>query len=115
MDLEGSKEEKKAAGKSRVKVAIRVRPMVPREKMENESSCIEFKSESEIVIGGDRSYKFDRVFGEDSPQHDVFDHCIKELVLNCFEGYNAAVLAYGQTGSTSTPTQAARPSPWAPP
>ena len=30
----------------------------------------------------------------------MYEQCIRELVLNCFDGYNAAVLAYGQTGST---------------
>ena len=53
-----------------------------------------------MVIGGDHSFKFDRVFREDSPQSAVYEECIRELVLNCFDGYNAAVLAYGQTGST---------------
>ena len=74
--------------------------MIAREKVEGESACIEVKSAQEIIIGGDRSYKFDRVFREDSPQGDVYDNCIKELVMSCFEGYNAAVLAYGQTGSS---------------
>jgi hypothetical protein len=89
--------------------------MVPKELMNGEQSCIEFKSDSEIVIDGNRSYKFDRVFREDSPQVEVYTHCIRELVLSCFDGYNAAVLAYGQTGSTPPLTQAAKPSPWAPP
>jgi hypothetical protein len=42
--------------------------MVAREKVEGESSCLEYKSNNEIIIGGDRSYKFDRVFKDDSHQ-----------------------------------------------
>lgn len=32
----------------------------------------------------------------------MFDTCVKNLVLGCFQGYNATVLAYGQTGSGKT-------------
>lgn len=95
-------------------MAIRVRPMISKELMNNESSCIEFKSDSEIVIDGNRSYKFDRVFREDSPQVEVYNHCIRDLVLSCFDGYNAAVLAYGQTGSSSIIMQVARLFLWEP-
>ena len=35
-------------------------------------------------------------------QEEVFDVCVKNLVLGCFCGYNATVLAYGQTGSGKT-------------
>lgn len=44
----------------------------------------------------------------------MYEQCIRELVMSCFDGYNAAVLAYGQTGSTLSASQVARPSPWAP-
>lgn len=61
-------------------------------------------SKQEIIIGNERSFKFDRVFKESSAQEEVYDECIKDLVVGCFEGYNAAVLAYGQTGSGKTYT-----------
>lgn len=32
----------------------------------------------------------------------MFDTCVKNLVLGCFEGFNATILAYGQTGSGKT-------------
>lgn len=83
--------------------------MLPREMTGDYRSCVEIRSETDIIIGIDkllggdknncREYKYDRVFKEDSPQNEVYDHCIKDLVISCFEGYNAAVLAYGQTGS----------------
>ena len=47
-------------------------------------------------------FTYDAVFGSDSGQEDVFDICVKNLVLGCFSGYNATVLAYGQTGSGKT-------------
>ena len=81
-----------------MRVAIRVRPLIEREL--GDRTCVECRSEQELIIGGDRSYKFDNVFTNSTPQATVYNKCIRDLVLNCFEGYNAAVLAYGQTGSS---------------
>lgn len=47
----------------------------------------------------ERNYKFDHVFRDNSPQAEVYQACVKDLILGCFDGYNAAILAYGQTGS----------------
>ena len=97
MELESAD---KRLSKNRVKVAIRARPMISRELMSHDRPCIEVASKQEVIIGGDRSFKFDRVFGESSRQEEVYEECVRDLVVGCFEGYNAAVLAYGQTGST---------------
>ena len=53
-------------------------------------------------MGKDKSFNFDRVFDSDTAQEYVYNHCAKDLVLSCFEGYNATILAYGQTGSGKT-------------
>lgn len=47
------------------------------------------------MIGKDRSFTFDKVFEIGTKQEDVFEGCVKNLVLGCFSGYNATVLAYG--------------------
>jgi kinesin family protein 4/21/27 len=47
-------------------------------------------------------FTYDRCFGIESNQQEVFDICVKNLVLGCFCGFNATVLAYGQTGSGKT-------------
>jgi len=54
------------------------------------------------MIGNDKQFTFDKVFPMNSNQIDVFESCAKNLVLQCFSGYNATVLAYGQTGSGKT-------------
>ena len=61
---------------------------------------MDFRSSNEIILAKDRNYKFDYVFKDNSPQSQVYDSCVRDLVMGCFEGYNAAILAYGQTGST---------------
>ena len=53
-------------------------------------------------MGKDRTFTFDKCFGLDSQQEDVYELCVKNLVLGCFVGFNATVLAYGQTGSGKT-------------
>ena len=40
-------------------------------------------------------FTYDACFGQKSMQQDVFDTCVKNLVLGCFLGFNATVLAYG--------------------
>lgn len=86
---------------SRVKVAIRVRPFIAKEIADTEQSCVRTVDKSQIILGRDREFKFDRVFDHNSSQQSVYNECIHELVMRCFDGYNAAVLAYGQTGSKS--------------
>jgi hypothetical protein len=55
-------------------------------------------------LGNEKLFKFDKVFDEGSRQEEVYDSCVRELVSQCFEGYNSAILAYGQTGSGKTYT-----------
>lgn len=47
-------------------------------------------------------FTYDACFNSECRQQDVFDLCVKNLVLGCFQGFNATVLAYGQTGSGKT-------------
>ena len=57
-----------------------------------------------IKLGKRNCYKFDEVFDKNSCQNDVFIACGIQLVDGCFEGYNATILAYGQTASGKTYT-----------
>ena len=47
------------------------------------------------------SYTFDRVFGPDTANPQVFEDC-RELVQSVVDGYNVSILSYGQTGSGKT-------------
>jgi kinesin family protein C2/C3 len=48
-----------------------------------------------------QKYEFDRVFGPESSQQEVFD-ATKWLVNSCMDGYNVCIFAFGQTGSGKT-------------
>lgn len=88
-----------------VKVAVRIRPLLCKEVLHNHQVCVrDVPNTQQIIIGRDRVFTFDFVFGKNSTQDEVYNICIKPLVLSLVEGYNATVFAYGQTGSGKTYT-----------
>ncbi|KAB1252260.1 Kinesin-like protein KIF27 [Camelus dromedarius] len=88
-----------------VKVAVRIRPLLCKEVLHNHQACVRaIPNTQQIIIGRDRIFTFDFVFGKNSTQDEVYNTCIKPLVLSLIEGYNATVFAYGQTGSGKTYT-----------
>ncbi|XP_063175331.1 kinesin-like protein KIF27 isoform X2 [Chroicocephalus ridibundus] len=88
-----------------VKVAVRIRPLLSKEVLHNHQVCVRLvPNTQQIIIGKDRVFTFDFVFGKNSTQEEVFTVCIKPLLVSLAEGYNATVFAYGQTGSGKTYT-----------
>ncbi|XP_007441167.1 chromosome-associated kinesin KIF4A isoform X1 [Python bivittatus] len=86
-----------------VKVALRCRPLVPKEISEGCHMCLSFvPGEPQVVLGKDKPFTYDYVFDPSTEQEEVFSTCIAPLVRGIFSGYNATVLAYGQTGSGKT-------------
>ena len=85
-----------------MQVAVRVRPLLGKEKLERCTTCVDVMSDRELLMGGDKQFTFDYVFDSDTHQQSIYDKCVAPLVENLFEGYNATVLAYGQTGSGKT-------------
>lgn len=87
-----------------VKVAVRVRPLLPKEKISGEKRCVRvFPDTNQVVLGTDKGFTFDHVLSPQSTQGDVYQS-VEPLVESLFEGYNATVFAYGQTGSGKTYT-----------
>uniref|UniRef100_A0A670ZW79 Kinesin motor domain-containing protein n=1 Tax=Pseudonaja textilis TaxID=8673 RepID=A0A670ZW79_PSETE len=86
-----------------VKVALRCRPLVPKEMAEGCKSCLSFvPGEPQVILGNDKPFTYDYVFDPSAEQEEVFNTCIAPLIRGIFSGYNATVLAYGQTGSGKT-------------
>ena len=97
--------EQKAEDLSSVGVAVRIRPLNNTEKAQNSQTCVTIsKKDRTVTMGKERTFTFDHVFGTDSKQVDVFENCAKDLVLSVFNGYNATMLAYGQTSTGKTYT-----------
>ncbi|XP_071851636.1 kinesin-like protein KIF27 isoform X2 [Apostichopus japonicus] len=86
-----------------VRVAVRVRPLLPNEKLHHHEPCVKVLSKAnQIVVGKDRTFTFDQVLSGKVAQDNVYKTCVDALVCSFFEGYNATVFAYGQTGSGKT-------------
>ncbi|XP_041652427.1 kinesin-like protein KIF21A isoform X1 [Cheilinus undulatus] len=90
---------------SSVRVALRIRPQLAREKIEGCHICTYvMPGEPQVILGKDKSFTYDYMFDMDSTQDAIYSTCTEKLIEGCFEGYNATVFAYGQTGSGKTYT-----------
>ncbi|KAM9502296.1 kinesin-like protein KIF21A isoform 7-T7 [Salvelinus alpinus] len=90
---------------SSVRVALRIRPQLAREKIEGCHICtFVTPGEPQVMLGKDKAFTYDYVFDMDSCQDSIYADCTEKLIEGCFEGYNATIFAYGQTGSGKTYT-----------
>nr|XP_042114156.1 kinesin-like protein KIF21B isoform X8 [Peromyscus maniculatus bairdii] len=88
-----------------VKVAVRIRPQLSKEKIEGCHICTSVTpGEPQVLLGKDKAFTYDFVFDLDTWQEQIYSTCVSKLIEGCFEGYNATVLAYGQTGAGKTYT-----------
>ncbi|TRY62448.1 hypothetical protein DNTS_035802 [Danionella cerebrum] len=95
-----TKEDEKAIP---VRVALRCRPLVPKELNEGCQVCLNFvPGEPQVIVGNDKAFTFDYVFDPTTEQEEVFNTAVSPLLSGLFKGYHATVLAYGQTGSGKT-------------
>lgn len=83
-----------------INVIARFRPLVG---AELESPIAAFvTSDTTCHVQSDElqmTFTFDRVFGTNSTQEDVFNFSLRQTVDDVLNGYNGTVLAYGQTGA----------------
>ena len=94
--------------KGKIRVFARTRPLSEKEKKENQAFSLAFPDAFTMEHPwrderAPRSYAFDRAFGADASQAEVFEDT-KHLVQSAFDGYNVCIFAYGQTGSGKTHT-----------
>nr|XP_020653714.1 kinesin-like protein KIF18B [Pogona vitticeps]XP_020653715.1 kinesin-like protein KIF18B [Pogona vitticeps]XP_020653716.1 kinesin-like protein KIF18B [Pogona vitticeps] len=111
-----------------VTVVVRVRPQTPREQEGNRQSVVQVIGDRMLVFDPDESslpsvsvgfqahdfasrrkgknlvFAFDRVFGENATQAEVFHNTTKEILDGVLNGYNCSVFAYGATGAGKTHT-----------
>jgi len=87
-----------------VKVAVRVRPLVPKEVAEGCQLALEVvDGEPQVFVPNtEKAFTYDYAFAGNSTNEEVYQNAVKEMVGRLFEGYNVTVLAYGQTGSGKT-------------
>lgn len=90
-----------------VKVCARFRPQNAVERSENGQICVQLQEDQVKLTaedGTDHKFNFDRVFGMDTAQKDVFEYAALPVITDVLDGYNGTIFAYGQTGSGKTHT-----------
>ncbi|KFO24423.1 Kinesin-like protein KIF21B [Fukomys damarensis] len=88
-----------------IAICLRIRPQLSKEKIEGCHICTSVTpGEPQVLLGKDKAFTYDFVFDLDTWQEQIYTTCVSKLIEGCFEGYNATVLAYGQTGAGKTYT-----------
>lgn len=98
---------------SNFSVCVRVRPLIEREIRAGEEEVVQINDESKLITilepmisstvdsaaYSKHSFTFDQVFGPNVSQAQVYNQQCKQIIESVFRGFNATILAYGQTGT----------------
>lgn len=94
-----------------VRVVVRCRPMNEKEVASSCSLAVNVDESRGIITVKNRNartgeppkqFTYDRVFGIDSKQVDIYNDAARPIVNCVLEGYNGTIFAYGQTGTGKT-------------
>eukprot|EP01083_Nonionella_stella_P223728 797045_1 len=87
---------------SAIKVAIRVRPFSTG--LCDEAHAFATTNKSVLSREDGEKWMFDYVFNDKTKTNQIYVDSVHSLVVSFLDGYNATVLAYGQTGTGKTYT-----------
>ncbi|XP_016984118.2 kinesin-like protein Klp61F [Drosophila rhopaloa] len=112
MDISGGNTSRQPQKKSNqnIQVYVRVRPLNSRERCIRSAEVVDVVAPREIVTRHTldskltKKFTFDRSFGPESKQCDVYSVVVSPLIEEVLSGYNCTVFAYGQTGTGKTHT-----------
>ena len=122
----------KTGGNQNFRVCVRVRPLIQREQLAGGASCVELPDQQTVQIykpslfsslapgsnqhtlvqtgtadsniTREHTFSFDRAYGPDTTQLELYTTAVRPVVLNILEGYNGSIIAYGQTSAGKTYT-----------
>uniref|UniRef100_A0AAY4D0S6 Kinesin-like protein n=1 Tax=Denticeps clupeoides TaxID=299321 RepID=A0AAY4D0S6_9TELE len=92
--------------KGKIRVFCRIRPMSRPEAVRGDATIVSCLDEYSVIVEtarGQREFQFDRIFGSESSQEEVFEDT-NRLIQSAIDGFNVCIFAYGQTGSGKTYT-----------
>lgn len=101
MAARNSMNVKKEASRQNVRVICRIRPTNQKEISSGGITCVKYSDVSIEIMheSAQSNFNFDRIFGADSTQVQVFEESARPLIGDVLSGYNATIFAYGQTGT----------------
>ena len=90
---------------STVKVGVRIRPLLSKERRERPicEPNLTVIDESSLSFKG-QQFTYDHVFGSSILQNNMYSETAAPMLKSFIEGYNVTIMAYGQTGSGKTYT-----------
>ncbi|CAO1356128.1 unnamed protein product [Diamesa serratosioi] len=100
-----------------IQVYLRVRPTNARERLIRSNEIVEVSGCRDIIVKQTidsrttKKFSFDRAFGKDSQQNEVYAAVVAPLIEEVLAGYNCTVFAYGQTGTGKTYTMVGEEQP----
>lgn len=83
---------------SQVRVGVRIRPLTPKETSEGGKVVVDGNAFHRTVELGKRKFTYDSVFHSTVSQSDLYSNVAPPLLDSFLNGFNATILAYGQTG-----------------
>ncbi|KAM3588846.1 Kinesin-related motor protein [Umbelopsis sp. WA50703] len=97
--------EKEEKG-TNIQVVVRCRGRTQKEIAENIPVIVDAVTNSQdiTVKMTNKTYHFDRVFGQESTQQHMYDEVVSPILQEMLMGYNCTIFAYGQTGTGKTYT-----------
>ncbi|XP_026671284.1 kinesin-like protein Klp61F [Ceratina calcarata] len=94
--------------KQQIQVFVRVRPVNDAERAGTSMIVVDTPSNNEVVVREKphdkiaKKFTFNKVFGPNSKQTEVYNAVVSPLLEEVLGGYNCTVFAYGQTGTGKT-------------
>ncbi|XP_033255744.1 kinesin-like protein Klp61F, partial [Drosophila miranda] len=94
-----------------IQVYVRVRPLNARKRCIRSAEVVDVLNPREILTRHTldskltKKFTFDRSFGPESKQCDVYAVVVSPLIEEVLSGYNCTVFAYGQTGTEQNRTE----------
>ncbi|KAG5485952.1 hypothetical protein CUR178_07546 [Leishmania enriettii] len=85
----------------RVHVVVRIRPFIPSDPPDAELNTLVLDP-AHVSVGDNRVFKVDRAYMMEDATELIYAESVAPLIRRFLRGFNASVLAYGQTGTGKT-------------
>lgn len=86
---------------SSVKVGVRIRPLLSKERSQSASQTLSVINSSSLSFKG-QQFTYDHVFSDKLTQCELYSKTAAPMLKSFMDGYNVTIMAYGQTGSGKT-------------